>query len=74
MLDELRAYFREMNVAERLADEMLKTSPREMRYLNPSEQAGSGWLSLTLLKANFLCFRMQRCWVSIVPNTTADRI
>ena len=38
MLDELRAYFREMNVAERLADEMLKTSPREMRYLNPSEQ------------------------------------
>jgi hypothetical protein len=38
MLNELRAYFREMNVAERLADEMLKTSPSEMRFLSSSEQ------------------------------------
>jgi len=42
MLDELRAYFHEMNVAERLANEMLKTSPREMRYLSPAEQDSFG--------------------------------
>jgi hypothetical protein len=42
MLNELRAYFREMNVAERLADEMLKTSPSEMRFLSSSEQDSFG--------------------------------
>jgi hypothetical protein len=44
MLDELRAYFHEMNVPERLADEMLKTPPSEMRYLSSSEQDRFGLL------------------------------
>lgn len=38
MLGEMRSYFREMNVSEQLADEMLKTPPASIRYLSPSEQ------------------------------------
>jgi hypothetical protein len=38
MLQEMRSYFREMNVSEQLADEMLKTSPANIRYLDSAEQ------------------------------------
>jgi membrane-bound ClpP family serine protease len=37
MLQELRAYFREMNVNEQLADAMLRTEPEQMRVLNSAE-------------------------------------
>jgi hypothetical protein len=36
-LQELRAYFREMNVNEQLADAMLRIDPEHMRVLNHSE-------------------------------------
>lgn len=38
MLEELRAYFREMNVNEQLADAMLRIEPEHMHSLNYSEQ------------------------------------
>lgn len=37
MLQELRAYFREMNVNEQLADAMLRTEPEHMRVLDSAE-------------------------------------
>jgi hypothetical protein len=37
MLQELRAYFREMNVNEQLADAMLRTEPEHMRVLTSVE-------------------------------------
>jgi hypothetical protein len=33
-LQDIRAYFREMNVSEQLADVMLRTNPENMRVLN----------------------------------------
>jgi ATP-dependent protease ClpP protease subunit len=38
MLEDIRSYFREMNVSEQLADEMLKTPPNAIRYLTSEEQ------------------------------------
>lgn len=38
MLYDLRAYLKEMNVSEQLADEMLKTSPENIRYLTSKDQ------------------------------------
>jgi hypothetical protein len=37
MLQELRSYFREMNVNEQLADAMLQTAPEQNRVLNYAE-------------------------------------
>ena len=37
MLQELRVYFREMNVNEQLADAMLRTEPEHMRVLDSAE-------------------------------------
>jgi hypothetical protein len=37
MLEELRSYFREMNVNEQLADAMLRTEPEHMRVLSSAE-------------------------------------
>jgi ATP-dependent protease ClpP protease subunit len=37
MLEDLRAYFREMNVNEQLADTMLRIGPEHMRVLNYAE-------------------------------------
>jgi ATP-dependent protease ClpP protease subunit len=42
MLQDIRAYLREMNVSERLADEMMKTSPSSVRYLTAEEQESFG--------------------------------
>jgi len=42
MLQDIRAYLREMNVSERLADEMMKTSPSRVRYLTEEEQESFG--------------------------------
>lgn len=41
-LQDMRSYFREMNVSEQLADEMLKTPSSAMRYLNDEEQNSFG--------------------------------
>ncbi|MGN6309245.1 MAG: ATP-dependent Clp protease proteolytic subunit [Xanthobacteraceae bacterium] len=38
LLSEMRAYLREMNVSEQLADEMLKTPSTSIRYLTHDEQ------------------------------------
>jgi hypothetical protein len=38
VLRDIRAYFREMNVSEQLADEMLKVPPTSVRYLSDKEQ------------------------------------
>lgn len=42
MLREVRSYFREMNVSEQLADEMLRTPPASIRYLSSLEQEQFG--------------------------------
>src|SRR5262245_50470427 len=42
MLQIMRAYLREMNVSERLADEMLATEPDKVRFLTPSELKAYG--------------------------------
>jgi ATP-dependent protease ClpP protease subunit len=42
MLTNIRAYLREMNVSEQLADEMMKISPSSVRYLNSDEQEKFG--------------------------------
>ena len=39
---DIRAYLREMNVSERLADEMMKTPPSSVRYLIAEEQESFG--------------------------------
>lgn len=45
MLQELRAYLREMNVSERLADDMLAIDPADVRYLsiNQLDDYGLRW-------------------------------
>ncbi|UGY18607.1 ATP-dependent Clp protease proteolytic subunit [Bradyrhizobium septentrionale] len=42
MLADLRSYLREMNVSERLADEMMKTPPSSVRLLTAEEQESFG--------------------------------
>jgi ATP-dependent protease ClpP protease subunit len=42
VLQNMRAYLREMNVSERLADEMLATEPDKVRFLIPSELKAYG--------------------------------
>ena len=42
MLFNIRDYLREMNVSERLADEMMKTPPSSIRYLSGKEQERFG--------------------------------
>jgi ATP-dependent protease ClpP protease subunit len=42
MLQDLRAYLREMNVSERLADNMLAVEPEKVRYLTSAELQGYG--------------------------------
>jgi hypothetical protein len=42
MLQDLRAYFREMNVADGLADAMLRTNPERIRLLSHEELATYG--------------------------------
>jgi ATP-dependent protease ClpP protease subunit len=42
MLASIRSYLAEMNVSQQLADEMLKTSPSEVRYLSGKEQQRFG--------------------------------
>jgi ATP-dependent protease ClpP protease subunit len=42
MLQDLRAYFREMNVADGLADAMLRTNPEKIRLLSEDELANYG--------------------------------
>jgi ATP-dependent protease ClpP protease subunit len=42
MLTNIRAYLREMNVSEQLADEMMKISPSSVRYLTADEQEKFG--------------------------------
>jgi hypothetical protein len=38
VLRDMRAYLRDMNVSEQLADEMLKVPPTSVRYLSDEEQ------------------------------------
>jgi hypothetical protein len=42
MLQNIRAYLREMNVSERLADDMLAIEPAKVRYLSENEQLAYG--------------------------------
>jgi hypothetical protein len=42
LLSNIRAYLREMNVSEHLADEMMKISPSNVRYLTADEQEQFG--------------------------------
>jgi ATP-dependent protease ClpP protease subunit len=42
LLLDIRTYLREMNVSERLADEMMKTPPSSVRYLTEEEQESFG--------------------------------
>jgi hypothetical protein len=42
MLQEIRAYFREMNVVEGLADAMLRVDPKNIRLLSEEELANYG--------------------------------
>lgn len=42
VLDELRAYLREMNVSERLIDDMLAINPADVRYLSTEQLYGYG--------------------------------
>jgi hypothetical protein len=42
MLQQVRSYFREMNVAEQLADAMLRIEPENMRILNGAELISFG--------------------------------
>jgi ATP-dependent protease ClpP protease subunit len=42
MLADLRVYLREMNVSERLADEVMKTPPSAVRFLTAEEQEELG--------------------------------
>jgi hypothetical protein len=42
MLRDMREYLREMNVSERLADDMLKVDPADVRYLSYDEMVGYG--------------------------------
>jgi hypothetical protein len=42
MLQEIRSYFREMNVSEQLADAMLRIEPEHMRVLNDAALNGYG--------------------------------
>jgi hypothetical protein len=46
MLQELRTYLREMNVSERLADDMLAIEPAEVRYLSKYQldEYGMKWV------------------------------
>jgi hypothetical protein len=41
-LQDMRAYLREMNVSERLADDMLATEPERVRMLTSAEIDGYG--------------------------------
>ena len=42
MLQDIRSYFREMNVSEQLADAMLRVEPENMRLLNKTELESYG--------------------------------
>jgi hypothetical protein len=42
MLQDIRAYLREMNVSERLADDMLSVEPDRVRILTRAELKGYG--------------------------------
>jgi hypothetical protein len=42
LLHDLRGYLREMNVSERLADDMLAVEPEKVRYLNKAELEAYG--------------------------------
>ena len=42
MLQDIRTYFREMNVAEGLADAMLRIPPEEVRFLTEEEAKAYG--------------------------------
>jgi len=42
MLNDLRAYLREMNVSERLAEDMLRIHPAEAYYLTPADLEAYG--------------------------------
>jgi len=46
MLQDIRAYLREMNVSERLADDMLAIEPERVRVLTPAELKGYGLAGL----------------------------
>jgi hypothetical protein len=46
MLQDIRAYLREMNVAERLADDMLAVEPERVRVLTQAELKGYGLAGL----------------------------
>jgi hypothetical protein len=42
----LRSYFQEMNVSERLADDMMAVPPQKIRWLTPFEQEGYGLVGI----------------------------
>jgi ATP-dependent protease ClpP protease subunit len=42
MTEQIRSYFREMNVSERLADDMMIVPPEKVRFLSPNELTGYG--------------------------------
>jgi hypothetical protein len=46
MLEKIRSYFREMNIAEGLADAMLRISPENMHVLTPAELNQHGLLEI----------------------------
>jgi hypothetical protein len=45
-LQQIRSYLREMNVSERLADDMLAIEPEKVRFLTEAELAGYGLLGV----------------------------
>ena len=46
MLQDIRAYLREMNISERLADDMLAIEPERVRTLSQAELKGYGLATL----------------------------
>jgi hypothetical protein len=57
LVQDLRSYFREMNVSEGLADEMLKTPASSVRFLTHLEQVQYGLATIDPIEAEVVSLR-----------------
>jgi hypothetical protein len=57
LLQDIRSYFREMNVSERLADEMLKTPASSVRFLSVQDQDRYGLVLMDPVEDELLSLR-----------------
>lgn len=57
LVQDLRSYFREMNVSEGLAEEMLKTPASSVRFLTHQEQVHYGLVTIDPIEAEVVSLR-----------------